>query len=142
MRDTIYHGSYVATVERQHDNDTVDLTPEDERVRGTGLSNVPIRHGMPGVRVRVQVGAKVMLEFASGDPKQPFATFWESGAIESLSFDGGDRPIARVGDIVTVFWPPSVPVVGTIGVLPFTGTMTITTPAVGIIDSGAPRVRA
>jgi hypothetical protein len=94
------------------------------------------------VRVRVQVGARVMIGFESGDPRKPYAAMWEPGSIESISFDGGESPIARVGDTVTVDWPPSLQFVGLLGGLAFTGTMTVTSPSVGVIDSGAQRVRA
>lgn len=57
-------------------------------------------------------------------------------------FDGGDKPVARVGDAVTIFWPPTLDFVGTLAGQPFTGTMTIMTPSSGVIESGAPRVTA
>lgn len=142
MRDVVFLGTYEATVERQHADGSLDLLPDDARVRGTGTSNVPLRHGLPGVDVRVVVGSRVLLGFVGGDRRRPYAALWAPGSIESISFDGGEASVARAGDSVTVFWPPSCPVVGTIGGLPFTGTMTITSPSVGLIDAGAQRVRA
>ncbi len=145
MRETVYHAQYIATVQAQHSDGSLDLLPDDERVRGTGLSNVPMRLGLPGVDVRVVVGARVLLGFEGGNPNLPYAGMWDPSAIESISFDGGSAPIARVGDPVVVFWPPSVPITGVVSAAPpgaFTGTLTITSPGSGIIDSGAPRVRA
>jgi len=142
MRRTRYHAQYAAVVQRQHDDDTLDLLPDDEIIRGTGLSRVPIRYGLPGVRVRVAVGARVLLAFEGGSPAKPRAVLWESGAIEEILFDGGSSPLARVGDVVTVFWPASVPVSGTIAGSPFTGVLSIASPGSGVIESGAARVKA
>lgn len=142
MRDVLYLRNFAATVEGQHDDDTLDLLPDDERVRGTGLSRVPIRHGLPGVRVRVPVGARVLLGFEAGDPTRPFAHLWDPGSIESLSFDGGEAPIARAGDPVACYWPASVPFTATLAGNAFVGAMTIGTPGAGIIQSGAARVKA
>jgi hypothetical protein len=110
-------------------------------MRGDGLAKVPIRHGLPGVTVKVKQGARLLLGFEAGDPRRPYASLWEPGAIEEISIDGGDQPIARAGDPVTVFWPPSVPVVLTSPTGVFTGTMTITTAASGLIDDGAQRFK-
>jgi hypothetical protein len=141
-RDRIYLRSYPAVVEKQHEDDTLDLSPDDPRIRGTGLSHIPIRHGLPGVTVRVPQGARVLLWFAEGDPTKPYASLWDPGAIESISFNGGTSPIAREGDSVTVYWPPAVAFTGTLSGSPFVGTMTIVNPSVGLIDRGASRVKA
>lgn len=141
-RNHLYLAQYECTVERQHADDTLDLLPDDERVRGTGLSNVEIKHGLPGVRVRVVVGSRVLLGFTGGDPRQPYAAIWSAESIESLEFNGGTSPIARVGDAVTVFWPPAIPFSGLLAGLSFSGTMTVTSPSNGVIETGAPRVKA
>jgi hypothetical protein len=143
MRDTVYLGTYAATVQAQHADDTLDLLPDDERVRGNGLTNVPIRHGLPGVRVRVVVGSRLSLGFENGDPRRPFAALWEPGAIELISFNGGTQRIARQGDPVTCFWPPAAVITGTItGFGAFRGTITLGSPVPGIIEDGAERVLA
>ena len=142
MRDTRYHALYACTVESQAADGSLDLTPDDEELRGTGMQAVPIRHGLPGVRVKVKRGARLLVGFEAGDPTRPFASLWEPGAIEEISIDGGDQPVTRKGDPVTVFWPPSVTVVGTTPAGPFTGTMTITSAASGLVDDGAPNFKA
>ena len=143
-RDTIYLGTYAAEVQGQHDDDSLELLPDDQRVRGTGLSRVPIRHGLPGVRVRVIVGARVLLAFEAGDPRRPYAALWEPSAIQEILFDGGKAPVARVGDPVAIYWPASLMVTGAIAAPAgaFTGTITIATQSPGIIQSGAKRVKA
>jgi hypothetical protein len=143
MRDTVYHGLYAATVELQHDDGSVDLLPDDDRVMGTGLSRVPIRHGLPGVTVKVVTGSRVLLGFVGADPRRPYASLWEPGTIQSISFHGGTRPIARVGDPVTVFFPVTpMPITGQLGGSPFIGTITIPTPGNGIIGAGDPQLLA
>lgn len=144
-RETLYLRSFECTVEIDHGDNTLDLLPDDARVRGTGLSRVPIRHGLPGVTVRVATGSRVLLGFVEGDPRKPFASLWQPGSIEEVSFDGGQASVARVGDIVVCTWPASLaftgaltgPVSGTIA-----GTLTIGTQSSGTIQSGAARVRA
>ena len=143
MQGTLYHGTFACTVHGQNDDDSLELLPDDERVRGNGLSNVPIRHGVPGVRVRVVVGSRVLLGFENGDPRRPYAALWEPGSIESIRFDGGNKPIARKGDPVAVYWPAKCTVAGTLGGVPFVSDpmgVTLNGPTVGIIDDGNPKV--
>lgn len=142
MRDTKFHALYPCTVEAQAADGALDLTPDDDAIRGTGLQAVPIRHGLPGVTVKVKQGARLLVGFETGDPTRPFAALWEPGAIEEISIDGGTKPVCREGDSGTCFWPPSVPVVGTTPVGFFTGTMTITSPAPAIFTAGAKRLKA
>jgi hypothetical protein len=132
-------------VERDHGDGTLDLLPDDPRVRGTGLSRVPIRHGLPGVTVRVVTGSRVLLGFVEGDPRKPYASLWQPGSIEEVSFDGGTAGVARIGDIVVCSWPASLPFTGTLtGAVSgtITGTLTIATQSSGNIQTGAARVHA
>jgi hypothetical protein len=134
---------YPSTVHSQsEDGSTVDLLPDDDSIRGNGLQAVQLWHGLPGIVVKVPKGARVLLGFRNGAPDQPYAALWEPGQIESISFGGGTIPIARVGDSATVYWPPSQPFIGTTAAGPLTGTMTITTPAIAIIDRGSSKATA
>jgi hypothetical protein len=142
VRDRLYLRAYECTVERQAADGSLDLLPDDERIRGTGLSGVPIYHGLPGVTVTVTPGARVLLQFVSGDPQRPFASLWRSGDIEEISFNGGTAPVARQGDPVACYWPASVAFTGLLNGVSFSGTMTIATPGAGLIESGAARVKA
>jgi hypothetical protein len=144
-RQTLYLHEFECTVERDHGDGTLDLLPDDLRVRGTGLSRVSIRHGLPGVTVRVVTGSRVLLGFVEGDPRRPYASLWQPGSIEEISFDGGDASVARLGDIVVCSWPSSLAFTGTLaGAVSGTiaGTLTIATQSSGTIQSGAQRVRA
>lgn len=136
MRDTKFHALYPCVVERQDSNGLLDLTPDDESIRGNGFQNVPIRHGLPGFKVKVKQGARLLLGFEAGDPRRPFAALWEPGAVEEIIFNDGDAPVAHEGAPVTVFWPPAVPVILVTPLGPFTGTITITSAASGLIDGG------
>jgi hypothetical protein len=106
----------------------LDLLPDAEWLRGNGTSQVPIRHGVPGMACKVPPGARVLLSFDGGDPRKPYASLWEGAAIE-VSFAGGQQPIARVGDQVVVT------VAGVVA-----GPAAVT--ATGVIMAGTPQVKA
>jgi hypothetical protein len=88
-RDTLFLGQYTAEVVRQAADGTLDLLPDDSRLRSQGLQSVPIRHGLPGVTVQVPAGERVLLAFDGGDPTQPFAALWHAGQAVKIVFDGG-----------------------------------------------------
>lgn len=141
-RDRLYLRTFECTVERQADDGTLDLVPDDERIRGTGgLQGVPIYHGLPGVTVTVVQGARVLLQFVGGDPSKPFASLWRSGDIEQISFNGGQSPVARKGDPVAVYWP-AISVTGTVSGGSVSGVVVLGTQSPGIIQEGAARVTA
>jgi hypothetical protein len=100
MRDVTYHKLYPSVVQTQHADGTIDLYPDDEAIRGRGCTSVKIRHGLPGCKVTVPAGAKVLLGFESGDPARPYAALWEPDSITSIVFDNGTQSLARVGDLV------------------------------------------
>jgi len=117
MRDVTYHKLYPAKVQLQHDDGTLDLYPDDESIRGRGLTAVKIRHGLPGCVVRVSAGAKVLLGFEGGDPYRPYAALWEPDSLESISFDNGTQALARVGDLV-MSGGAGTPIIITVGATP------------------------
>lgn len=88
MRDTIFLGQYTASVEAQNADGTLDLLPDDERIRAQGLQSVPIRHGLPGVEVDVPTGERVLLAFDGGDPTKPFASLWHEGQVTAVRIGG------------------------------------------------------
>jgi hypothetical protein len=75
-----YSRYYPAKVVKQGGDGTIDLLPDDERMRGRGLTLVPMRHGIPGLTVKVAVGEYVNLFFENGDPKRPAAALWPDGS--------------------------------------------------------------
>ena len=104
---------YPAKVVSQAGDGSLELQPDDDRV--PGASRVPIRYGIPGVRVKVRAGARVMLGWENGDPSRPFAALWEPEGLELLILADGGRPVARQGDAVQVLVTlPGMPAYGTI----------------------------
>jgi len=136
-----YLAMYPSTVILQNADGSLELKPDNPKL--AGMSKVPIRYGVPGVRAEVPAGARVAIEFEDGDPSKPIATVWDpDSGVTTLIFDDGTAPIARMGDIVNVFFPPTpIPVVGIVGVLAFVGTMTFPAPGIGIIGGGSPRCK-
>jgi hypothetical protein len=110
---------------------------------------VSMRPGVAGWSASLTLGCEVLVEFVAGDPTDPIVTGFpgkgEPGFVPiSLAFGNGTAAVARVGDLIKVFFPVSVPVVGVITPpgSSFTGTLTITTPSIGLIQTGRPELRA
>lgn len=74
--------AYQCKVVTQNPDGTLELQPDDSRL--PPYSKVPIRYGVPGVSALVANGARVLLEFAGGDPQKPIATVWESASVTLL----------------------------------------------------------
>jgi hypothetical protein len=64
---------------------TLELRPDNPRV--PGLSKVPLRLGVPGVRVIVLPGARVLVGFEGGDPSRPVASLWERQSCVEIALD-------------------------------------------------------
>lgn len=96
VRDTMFLGQYTASVIRQAADGSLDLLPDDDRLRSSGLQAVPIRHGLPGVTVEVPVGERVLLAFDAGDPAKPYAALWHAGQATKIIFSG-DTTIEAAG---------------------------------------------
>ena len=92
-----YLALYPARVVSQNADGTLELKPDDTRV--PGLSQVPIRYGIPGVRVKVAAGARVLAGFAGGDPSQPVAELWESGTVTDLFISAGKIEVGSDGTL-------------------------------------------
>ena len=93
-----YHALYPCTVASQAADRTVDLIPDDTRIKGSGQSGIKIRSGVPGFTFTVPAGTRVLLGFESGDPRRPYATLWDEGAVTETVYDGGTEDVARTGD--------------------------------------------
>jgi hypothetical protein len=115
LRRFDYMAHYEARIVSQNDDGTLELAPSDARI--PGLSNVPIRYGLPGVSARVKPGGHVMVAFEAGDARRPVATLWNATALESIEITASDTitvraklidlspgglPVARQGDMVAV----------------------------------------
>ncbi len=116
--------------------------------RAKGLPDVlPVkaRPGVAGFWANLTLGCEVLVEFVAGDPTDPIVTGFpgkgDPGFVPvSLAFGNGTAAVARVGDLVKVFWPATVPIAGTVTIggtpSPLAGTVTITTPSTGLIQTG------
>ncbi len=71
-----YLGLYDAKVVKQS-GQKFDVQPDD--IRLTGMTNVPLRNGIPGLEVQVAPGAYVQVGWSNGDPRQPFVALWKGG---------------------------------------------------------------
>lgn len=130
MRDTLYHGSFLAEVQSPSSGDTVDLLPDDPRIRGDGFQGVPVSYGLPGVKAKFSPGAKMLLVFENGDPRKPRAMLFDANSSHvEISFANGVQPFARVGDNVSV--SVAIP----------SGSSAGTYPAQGQIIGGNPTVK-
>lgn len=73
-----YFTFYDATVITQSaDMLSVDVRPGDQRL--SGITRVPLRHGLPGVTVQVTPGATIRIGWDRGNPSMPYAALWQGG---------------------------------------------------------------
>lgn len=81
----LYANMFRAKVLAQSDDaDLVDVRPEDPRL--PDMMKIPLRHGIPGLRVKVRLGSYVLIGWDDGRPHQPFAGLWTPGThVEKVS---------------------------------------------------------
>ena len=148
-----FYASYRARIVSQNGDGSLEVVPDDQRI--PPLSRVPIRLGIPGAKVTVAAGARVLLGFAGGDPAQPQAELWEYGSVTELDLtatniilNGGTAAVGRVGDAVAVATTMATWITKVSSVLntpgPVTGAAGTVTPPTdfGTINAGAPGVKA
>lgn len=126
--------AYPARVVSQNADGTLEVRPDSPKL--PPMTRVPIRYGVPGVSAKVSAGARVLVEFASGDTSKPVATVWESASVTELTITadkirlGGDRPLVREGD-------PVVVMLTAVAIAAATATPTAAAPASGYVLKGA-----
>lgn len=81
--------TYAGTILLQHADGSVDVLPDDERIRGTGVTHVPLRLGIPGVKMTVTPGKRCALWFDDGDPTKPVAGLFDQSQIAGEPFVRG-----------------------------------------------------
>lgn len=118
---------YGCKVIGQNGDGSLELQPDDPRI--PGASQVPIRYGIPGVRVEVAAGSRVMLGWENGDPMVPFAALWNPEGCKLIILGDGSRPVARQGDPVQV-------------IVKIPGVVPAGLPCYGTILAGATKVKA
>ncbi len=143
-----YLALYPCKVVAQQASGLLDLRPETPRL--PDLSGVPLRVGLPGARVEVPQGGRVLVGFEGGDPRLPFACLFETGATATkikldateIVLNGGGARVARVGDATEAHaHTVTHALVAPPGGGPVTGTITVSSEA-PLIEEGAPGVLA
>lgn len=109
-RDVDYSRVYRCRVSTQNADGSLQLVPDDDKMKGRGLDKVPIWLGLPGFVVNVSAGAQCLLAFMNGRPDQPFVCGWmtdDNASLISVEFmkNGLSAPLARVGDPVMALFP-------------------------------------
>jgi hypothetical protein len=107
MRGVDYHALYPAKVISQNSDDgSLELTPQSSKL--AGMSRVPIRTGVPGMKVKVAAGGVVLVGFENGNPQSPVATLWDVTTCTELDLNGtiiklngGGTPVAKEGSITS-----------------------------------------
>ena len=77
-----YFALYTCQVVSQNADGTLDLKPQ--RTDWPTQKNIPIRCGVPNLKVKVQANSQVLLGWENGDPSVPFAGLWLVGANGDL----------------------------------------------------------
>lgn len=106
---------------------TIDADPDDDSLGLPGLVGIPMT--LSGIALLPDVGTECHVAFVNRDPARPVCV-----AVGPL----GVLPVARVGDQVMLFLPPTAPINGVInGTSPFVGTISIASPTSGVITQGS-----
>ncbi len=104
--------------------------------------------GAAGIHPTLSLGTEVLVQFIDGERAEPFVIACAgvngpSFVPQKIRLCEGSAPVARVGDRVTVYYPPVVPFTGLYQGNPIEGVLTITNPGIGIIEGpGNERVLA
>ncbi|HMJ52398.1 MAG TPA: hypothetical protein VK540_09985 [Polyangiaceae bacterium] len=94
---------YPGRVSKQNADGTLQVVPDDEKVKGAGLDRVTYYVGLPGSKVKVKAGQRVLLAFEAGDPARPYVAAWQGGAAIEVTIAGPTGlPAARQGDLVAI----------------------------------------
>lgn len=86
-----------AIVEKQNADGSLDVVVDNKY----GLTQVPLRLGLPGFAAKMAQGSQVLVGFAADDPRQPVAFLFPDGSSSvEVIFEGGTKKVARVDDTV------------------------------------------
>jgi len=137
MSGARFFGRYRYTI-LTADSKTVDCTPIELDLGLPGLQAVPLNSDSISTYTP-PVGGECHVMFLDGSPTLPVIV-WTEGQPTMASLLGGPNPVARQGDQVQSFLPPSLLIVGTGTTGPFTGTITVANPITGAITQGSSQV--
>jgi hypothetical protein len=138
----------------------VDASPTDTTLGLPTITGLPLSPSILGETVAsAAVGCKAIVQFVNGSPTRPevvslslppsSSTIDATGTLQlgpnaqAVQLAGGTAPIARHGDAVTIYLDPGPALVnGTVGGVPFVGSIVFVGPATGIIVGGQPKATA
>jgi len=132
-----FYGRYRYTISNPS-TETVDAQPVDVTIGLPALNGVPLNSDSIS-SYKPPVGGECHIMFLDGKPTLPVVV-WTEGQPTMASLLGGPNPVARQGDQVQSFLPPSLLIVGTGTTGPFTGTITVANPITGAITQGSAQV--
>lgn len=139
-------GRYEYTIHNPTDT-TIDAAPVDTELGLPELQAVPLVGDALASYIPPD-GGKAHIMFLDGSFKKPVCVWTEvttsNGPTDIKLGPQGDgmNNVARVTDTVVVLFPPLMQIAGVVGALPFVGVLTITTPAIGAIQTGSSLVSA
>lgn len=67
-----FQKNYSAQIHRQNSDGTLDLLPDDDLIKGTGLSNIPIRSPLGFSFTGIPEGARAVVQYENNDPSKPY----------------------------------------------------------------------
>ena len=145
---TRFYGRYAYTASNPS-TDTIDASPVNPSLGLPDLQDVPLRADSIASFTPADGGACDIM-FLDGVPTQPVCVWCEAdktagpSAITLGPQNPLAPPIARVNDTVVILFPPLMQMAGVVQPplpappMAFVGTLTITTPGTGIIQTGSP----
>jgi hypothetical protein len=74
-----YSRRYPCKVTAQNADGTLQVLPEDEKIKGRGLDRCDVYVGLPGTTLKVPAGAECLVAFRAGDPSRAYVDGWLQG---------------------------------------------------------------
>jgi hypothetical protein len=141
LAPTRFYGRYAYTISNPTQT-TVDGSPVNSVIGLPDLQGVPIAADSISTYTPPDGGACHIM-FLDGIPTQPICV-WTEGTASVVNLLGGSNPVARLGDQVQCFLPPTLPISGSLATPPslFTGLITVANPISGSITQGSSDVNA
>lgn len=142
-----YRCIYRAKVLGQSGNlQAVSVRPFDASL--PDMADIPLRHGVPGIKVQVEPGCSVQIGWDDGRPDRPFAALWSTDAaamkvsivadVVNLGSDGATEPAVLgnqwrtlMNTVLTLLATHTHPVSGALAA-PSPNLVTFTTEAAGL----------
>ena len=136
-----FFGRYAYTISNPTST-TIDCSPVDTTLGLPDLQNVPLTSDSISQYTPPSGGA-CHIQFVDGQPTKPVCV-WTDEAPTMAQILEGAIPVALQGNTVVVLWPSSIPIAGTLTPpgSAFTGTLQITSPGIGQIQTGSSKVSA